>query len=241
MTGMDGFETCRRLKAGKTTRTIPIIFMTVLGDTDHIVTGFKAGAADYVTKPIRIPELLARIQTQLELRRFQAELKSRIGGLQQEVDKRLQMENQIRFLNQELIRAQERERHKIAYELHEKVAQDLVALKIIADNIDGRQLPRHEASILSMRLETILHNIKAMTHQLHPQLLDVFGIQQSVTAYCQDFSARHALPVEVDCTALPIAGSTWIRKSICSGSSRRGSIISCAGQHPRGPKCTECR
>ena len=59
--------------------------MTVLADTDNVVTGFKAGAADYVTKPIRIPELLARIQTQLELRRFQAELKSKNQRLQQEV------------------------------------------------------------------------------------------------------------------------------------------------------------
>jgi len=204
MTGMDGFEACRRLKARKKTRSIPVIFMTVLADTENIVNGFKAGAADYVTKPIRIPELLARIQTQIELRRFQAALSAKNRKLKQEVGKRLQMEKQIRFLNQELMRTQERERHKIAYELHEKVAQDLVALKIIASDIFDHEPPlpeeRHEkTAAFTKGLETILHNIRTMTHQLHPQMLDIFGIERSVAAYCQDFSAQHALPVDVDC------------------------------------------
>lgn len=204
MTGMDGFETCRRLKAKKNTRTIPVIFMTVLADTEDIVNGFKAGAADYVTKPIRIPELLARIQTQIELRRFQAALSAKNRRLKQEVGKRMQMEKQIRFLNQELMRAQERERHKIAYQLHEKVAQDLVALKIIASDIFDHQPPlpdekREKTVAFTKGLETIVHNIRTMTHQLHPQMLDVFGIERSVAAYCQDFSTQHALPVDVDC------------------------------------------
>ena len=207
MTGMDGFETCRRLKSGKNTCSIPIIFMTVLDDTDNIVTGFKAGAADYVTKPIRIPELMARIQTQLELRRYQTELNSKNQRLQQEVQKRQRMEDQIRFLNQELIRAQERERHKIAYELHEKVAQDLAALKILFTDVFDDPPPFTEqrqakTTALSEGLEAVLHNIRTMTHQLHPQLLDIFGIERSVAAYCQDFSTRHALPVDVDCAGL---------------------------------------
>lgn len=61
MPGMDGFEVARRLKAEFATRTIPIIFMTGLTDTEHVVAGFAAGGADYVTKPIRPAEVLARI------------------------------------------------------------------------------------------------------------------------------------------------------------------------------------
>lgn len=61
MPGMDGFEVARRLKAGPETAHIPIVFMTGLTDTEHVLAAFDAGGADYVTKPIRAPELLARM------------------------------------------------------------------------------------------------------------------------------------------------------------------------------------
>ena len=61
MPGIDGFEVARRLKAGPDTAHIPIIFMTGLTDTEHVLAAFEAGGADYVTKPIRAPEVLARI------------------------------------------------------------------------------------------------------------------------------------------------------------------------------------
>ena len=61
MPGMDGFEVARRLKAHAVTAHIPIIFMTGLTETEHVVAAFSAGGADYVTKPIRAREVLARI------------------------------------------------------------------------------------------------------------------------------------------------------------------------------------
>lgn len=61
MPGMDGFEVARRLKAGPETAHIPIVFMTGLTDTEHVLAAFDAGGADYVTKPIRPPEVLARM------------------------------------------------------------------------------------------------------------------------------------------------------------------------------------
>jgi DNA-binding NarL/FixJ family response regulator len=61
MPGMDGFEVARRLKAEAGTQAIPIVFMTGLTDTEHVVAAFAAGGADYVTKPIKPKEVLARI------------------------------------------------------------------------------------------------------------------------------------------------------------------------------------
>lgn len=61
MPGLDGFETCRRLKAGEATREIPVVFMTGLTETEHVLAGFAAGGIDYVTKPIQPAEVLARI------------------------------------------------------------------------------------------------------------------------------------------------------------------------------------
>ena len=63
MPGMDGFEVCRRIKSDQTWSAIPVIFMTGLSETSHIVEGFRAGGVDYVTKPVHPDELIARIRT----------------------------------------------------------------------------------------------------------------------------------------------------------------------------------
>lgn len=73
MPGLDGFETCRRLKRELGTRHIPVVFMTGLTETDHVVRGFQCGGVDYVTKPIRPQEVLARIATHLANARQMAE------------------------------------------------------------------------------------------------------------------------------------------------------------------------
>ena len=61
MPGLDGFETCRRLKGDPRAAHIPVIFMTGLCETSHTLAGFQAGGVDYLTKPIKPPEVLARI------------------------------------------------------------------------------------------------------------------------------------------------------------------------------------
>ena len=66
MPGMDGFEVARRLKAQADTAHIPIIFMTGLTDTEHVVAAFAAGGVDYVTKPIRPQEVLARMSVHMQ-------------------------------------------------------------------------------------------------------------------------------------------------------------------------------
>lgn len=66
MPGMDGFEVARRLKAGPDTAHIPIVFMTGLTDTEHVLAAFNAGGVDYVTKPIRPQEVLARIVAHMQ-------------------------------------------------------------------------------------------------------------------------------------------------------------------------------
>ena len=66
MPGMDGFEVARRLKADFSTQHIPIVFMTGLTETEHVVAAFAAGGADYVTKPISPAEVLARIAAHMQ-------------------------------------------------------------------------------------------------------------------------------------------------------------------------------
>jgi DNA-binding NarL/FixJ family response regulator len=73
MPGMDGFEVARRLKADPATAPIPIIFMTGLTETEHVLDAFGAGVVDYVTKPIRTRELIARIESHLRSARAQGQ------------------------------------------------------------------------------------------------------------------------------------------------------------------------
>jgi len=66
MPGMDGFEVARRLKADQATAPIPIVFMTALTDTEHVLAAFAAGGVDYVSKPVRPREVVARIAAHLQ-------------------------------------------------------------------------------------------------------------------------------------------------------------------------------
>lgn len=79
MPGIDGFETCRQLKANPATASIPVIFMTALADTDSKVKGFEIGAVDYITKPFQTEEVLARISTHMQLRHLTQHLEQNVA------------------------------------------------------------------------------------------------------------------------------------------------------------------
>ncbi|MDZ7968864.1 MAG: response regulator [Nostoc sp. DedSLP03] len=78
MPGIDGFETCKRLKESSATCDIPVIFMTANSDTHSKVKGLNIGAVDYITKPFHEEELLARIKTHLQLRNLTKTLEKRV-------------------------------------------------------------------------------------------------------------------------------------------------------------------
>ncbi|MDM5181435.1 response regulator [Massilia sp. DJPM01] len=92
MPGIDGLETCRRLKQDSETARIPVIFMTAMTDSDNVVAAFEAGGVDYVTKPIRLTEVLARINTHLALREMHRQLSAQNALLQETNDRLLQAE-----------------------------------------------------------------------------------------------------------------------------------------------------
>jgi DNA-binding NarL/FixJ family response regulator len=72
MPGIDGFETCRRIKLLKSVTHVPVVFMTGLTETEHVVRGFEVGGIDYVTKPIRPQEVVARIGAHIKTARMMA-------------------------------------------------------------------------------------------------------------------------------------------------------------------------
>jgi formate hydrogenlyase transcriptional activator len=96
MPGMDGFETCEKLKKNPDTRDIPVVFMTALTETDDKVKGFEAGAVDYVTKPIHQEEVLARVHTQMALRKLQINLEEQVMARTGELQNALQEVEQLK-------------------------------------------------------------------------------------------------------------------------------------------------
>ncbi len=107
MPGIDGFETCRRLKASQITQNIPIIFMTALSDSTDKVKGLSLGAVDYVTKPFQEAELIARVKTQLKLYHLTENLEHQVVKRTAELKHALQQvqQSQVQLVQSEKMAA----------------------------------------------------------------------------------------------------------------------------------------
>ncbi len=96
MPEMSGYEVCQHLKAKESTRDIPVIFISALGDVLDKVKAFEVGGVDYITKPLQVEEVLARIETHLTIRRLQQQLQIQNRQLQQEITERSAAEEKFR-------------------------------------------------------------------------------------------------------------------------------------------------
>ncbi|MCP4105215.1 MAG: response regulator [Desulfobacteraceae bacterium] len=104
MPGIDGFETCRRLKADEDTKNIPVIFMTALSDLEHKTRGFSEGGVDYITKPVQYEEVLARVSTHLKIRRYREHLEEEVRQRTTELENRTsELEEVNNQLNKEIL------------------------------------------------------------------------------------------------------------------------------------------
>ncbi len=127
----NGFSVCRRLKADERTRGIPVVFMTALCEEEDKLNGFRAGGVDYITKPLRIDEMMARVDSQIMLRRMQKQIMQQNELLQlhqQELEQRIarrtaELTTSNLLLKEEII---ERQRAQMALQESEKQYRSLV-------------------------------------------------------------------------------------------------------------------
>ncbi|GAB3630506.1 Response regulator PleD [Pandoraea terrae] len=155
MPGLNGFETCRRLKALPGTRDIPVIFMTALTETEDKLSGFKAGGVDYVTKPLAIDEVIARVGTQLNLHGMQKQLEAQNAQLQREIVERRQAEEAL-DASHEMIRRQ-RDELKALYD------------KIVVEQAVSERL------LLNLLPSPIAQRLKALPEQVAGRSLQVIA------------------------------------------------------------------
>jgi signal transduction histidine kinase len=134
MPGLDGFETCRRLKANAATRDIPVIFMTALADTGDKLTGFAAGAVDYVTKPLNGAEVLARIDTHLTLYGLRQQLAAQNEQLQREIAAHEETQAALRRSNTEL----EQLAYVASHDMQEPLRMVASYLQLVAQRYRGQ-------------------------------------------------------------------------------------------------------
>ena len=95
MPGLDGYETCRRLKADTRWRDVPVLFLTAHDDPADKLRGFEAGAVDYITKPLHAGEVLARVRAHLQIRSLQRALAEKNELLETSMARRLEAEAQL--------------------------------------------------------------------------------------------------------------------------------------------------
>jgi signal transduction histidine kinase len=107
MPGMDGFETCLKLKSNPETKDIPIIFMTALAESTDKVKGLSIGAVDYIIKPFQQEEVIARVQTHLKLRKLSLTLESQNQKLREEIKKKIETEKQLNNTLEQLKKIQQ--------------------------------------------------------------------------------------------------------------------------------------
>jgi signal transduction histidine kinase len=205
MPGMDGFEVCRRLKKNVLTRNIPVIFLSGLADTADKVKGFELGAVDYITKPFHNKEVVARVRVHLALPSAQKRLANQIRELQQS-DEQLARDiaehkgvqedleaalKRLQTLNAEIATGQDEERHRIAYELHEQLGQEIVSLKMYLGLLDAQGLGNEaQASLLLAQsiVKVMLERIRNMSRNLRAPWLDALdtrGIFAALEIYCK--------------------------------------------------------
>lgn len=134
MHGIDGFETCLRLKADEATRDIPVIFMTALTDHDSKVRGLSCGAVDYVTKPIHQEEVLMRIQTHLKLSTLTSSLKTRSNELANANAQLAKANRRILQLNDQL--QEENIRMNVEMKLARRIQTALLPERVDHDELD---------------------------------------------------------------------------------------------------------
>jgi signal transduction histidine kinase len=172
MPGIDGFETCRRLKQHESTRDIPVIFMTGLTAIDDKIEGFRVGAVDYVTKPINAEEVATRVVTHLKLDALRQQQAAQNLQLRQEIATR---ELDMRSKREE---AREDERKHIARELHDELGQHLSAIRLELSFVrmrwgtDNPEL-REKVQSIQKSIDGVIHVVRDLVARLRPVVLDM--------------------------------------------------------------------
>ena len=156
MPGIDGFETCQRLKESEVTKHIPVIFMTALSDTEHKIKGFQIGAVDYISKPFQHQEVLARVKTHVTFYQQRKEIEA--------------LREQDRIYYENLSQVKDELMRTASHDLKSPLGNIMTSIFLLQDHISADD----EQGI--MLIETVQRGTDRMLN-LITELLDVARIE----------------------------------------------------------------
>jgi signal transduction histidine kinase len=189
MPEIDGFELADMIRQHPRFQKTAIIFISAVHLTDlDRLNGYARGAVDYISVPV-VPELLrAKVNIFAELYRKTHQLEALNG--------------ELRRLSTSLIASQDKERRRIARELHDGLGQDLAAVKMMMNRIlQQERLAQPQNTIaaeLTMLIDRAIQQVRSMSHLLHPPLLDEVGLRSAIQWYLEGFTKRSGIETFID-------------------------------------------
>ncbi len=178
---LDGYEICKNLKKISGLKHTPVIIISAKEQLWDIVRGLRVGADDYIVKPFKEAELIARIEAQLRIKRLHDELLE---------------------LASNLMEAQEEEREAISGELYDEIGQALVAVKLNLESIQ-RLLPHDDPQVAARveqshrAIDCAVERIRQISIASGPRLVDLLGLRYALIALARRWEKNSDLKIEL--------------------------------------------
>jgi two-component system, sensor histidine kinase and response regulator len=243
MPGLDGFEVARRLKNSPTLRDTPIIFMTALTDSREKIRGFEVGGVDYVTKPLQIEEVRARVMTHLRLHAAQKQLAARNADLQAEMVLRAAAAEQLRAAVEDLESFSYSVSHDLRAPLRAIDNFTNILLKGSSDRLDDEgkrlfNLVRKNAKTMSQLINDMLAFARAGRQELVLSEVDLEALTRDIWHDLNSVAAGRNIRMEIgavpkiraDPAAMRVVISNLLHNAVKFTRSRDIAIIQVGGE-----------